>query len=79
MEKVKIEKLDNQGRGICFVNGIITFVPNTLPEEEVNIELTKESKKYNEGRVVEYLNQSEKRVEPICPFFGTCGGCELLH
>ena len=42
MEKVKIEKLDNQGRGICFVNGIITFVPNTLPKEEVNIELTKE-------------------------------------
>jgi len=79
MEKVKIEKLDNQGRGICFVNGIITFVPNTLPEEEVNIELTKESKKYNEGRVVEYLKQSEKRIKPICPFFGTCGGCELLH
>ena len=79
MEKVRIEKLDNQGRGICFVNGIITFVPNTLPEEEVNIELTKESKKYNEGRVIEYLKQSEKRVEPICPFFGTCGGCELLH
>ena len=79
MEKVKIEKLDNQGRGICFVNGIITFVPNTLPEEEVNIELTKESKKYNEGRVVEYLKQSDKRIKPICPFFGTCGGCELLH
>ncbi len=79
MEKVIIEKLDNQGRGICFVNDKITFVQNTLPKEEVTIEITKESKKYNEAKVVEYNKKSPKRIEAICPFFGTCGGCELMH
>ena len=28
MEEVKIEKLDNQGRGICYFNNKITFVKN---------------------------------------------------
>ena len=79
MEKVIIEKLDNQGRGICFINNKITFIPNTLPTEEVEIEITKESKKYNEAKVINYLKKSKKRIEGLCPYFGFCGGCELLH
>lgn len=79
MEKVIIEKLDNQGRGICYCNNKITFVPNALPEEVVNIEITKESKKFNEARVVEYIKKSPKRIESKCPYFGICGGCELMH
>ena len=73
--EVTIEKLDNQGRGICYVDNKITFVPNTLPSEEVSIKITKSSKKYNEAKVVKYLNTSTLRKEPICPFFNTCGGC----
>ena len=79
MEKVIIEKLDNQGRGICFINNKITFVPNTLPTEEVEIELIKETKKYNEAKVINYLKQSPNRIDSICPYFGICGGCELMH
>ena len=79
MEKTVIEKLDNQGRGICYINDIITFVPNTLPGEAVEVELTKTSKKYNEAKVISYIKKSYKRIEGKCPFFGHCGGCELLH
>ncbi len=79
MFEVKIEKLDNQGRGICYVNNKITFVENALPEEQVKISLTKESKKYNEAKVEEYLITSKERVESPCPYFETCGGCELLN
>ena len=79
MFEVKIEKLDNQGRGICYVNNKITFVENALPEEQVKISLTKESKKYNEAEVIEYLITSKDRVESPCPYFKECGGCELLN
>ncbi len=78
MKEVKIEKLDNQGRGICFVNNKITFVSNALPEEIVNIKLTKENKKYNEAIVTEYIKKSPSRVDSPCPYFSTCGGCRLL-
>ena len=79
MEKVIIEKLDNQGRGICFINNKITFIPNTLPTEEVEVEITKEAKKFNEAKVINYLKKSPNRIASICPYFNDCGGCELLH
>ncbi len=79
MLEVKIEKLDNKGRGICYINNKITFVPNALPEELVKVKITKESKKFNEGKVVEYLSKSSKRVPSLCPYFEMCGGCELLN
>ena len=41
----KIEKLDNQGRGITYVNNKITFVPNTLPLEEVDLKIVLEKNK----------------------------------
>ena len=75
----KIEKMDNKGRGITFINNKITFVSNTLPGEEVNIKIVKEAKKYNEGEVIEFITKSDKRREGICPYFGLCGGCELMH
>ena len=79
MCEVKIEKLDNQGRGICYVNNKITFVENALPEEQVIIRFTKESKKFNEAEVLEYIMTSKDRVESPCPYFKECGGCELLN
>ena len=44
--KVEIVKLDDFGRGICFVNNKVTFVPNTIPGDIVNIKIVKENKKY---------------------------------
>ncbi len=74
-----IEKLDNHGRGICYINNKITFIENALPNEEVEIKITKENKKYNEGIVTKYIKKSSKRIEPKCPYFEECGGCNLLN
>ena len=79
MDNIKIEKLDNQGRGICFIDNKITFVSNTLPNEIVNIKLTKQNKKYNEAIVTKYIKTSNSRVKPICPYYNDCGGCDLMH
>ena len=44
---VKIVRLDDYGRGICYINDKITFVPNTCIADYVEIEIIKEAKKYN--------------------------------
>lgn len=77
--KTTIESLDHYGRGICYINNKITFVPFALPEEEVLIKITKETKKYNEGEVLEYLTTSKERIPSSCPYFLDCGGCSLFH
>lgn len=77
--KVKILKLDDQGRGIGYINNKIIFIPNALPEEEVIVLIEKETSKYYVGKVIEYVNKSNKRIDSKCPYYDLCGGCNLLH
>ena len=77
--KVKIEKLDHFGRGICFVNDKICFVEDTLEGEEVNIKITLEKKKFLIGKVKDYYKISKDRIEEKCPYKDKCGGCNLSH
>ena len=77
--KTLIDRLDHQGRGITYIDDKITFVENALPDELVEIEVTNTSKKFNEARVTKYIKKSSKRIDPICPYYNECGGCNLLH
>ena len=77
--EVKIEKLDNFGRGITYINDKICFVENALPDEIVDILVVTNKKKYQEAIVKKYLKVSDKRVKENCPFFKVCGGCNLSH
>ena len=76
---VSIASLDHFGRGITHYDNLIIFVDNALPKEEVLIKITKVKKKMLEARVVKYLKKSSNRVEPICPYYLECGGCDLMH
>ena len=77
--KIQIKKLDNEGRGIGYFNNKIAFISNALPDEEVLVNFTKEKKKYYEGVTQEIVKKSPLRVIPKCPFYDTCGGCNLMH
>ena len=79
MNKIKIERLDDFGRGIGYIDNKIVFVENALPGEEVNIEITNEKKNYCEAKVINIESTSSKRIEPLCKYYNTCGGCHLLH
>ena len=75
--KVVIDRFDDLGRGIAYVGDKITFIPNTIPGDTVDITITKETKKYNIAKVDKYLKLSSRRVKPKCPYFDICGGCTL--
>ena len=77
--RVKIEKLDHFGRGICYIDGKICFVENTLPGEDVKIKINLEKKKYILGRVKDFYSVSPDRVDDVCPYKDKCGGCDLSH
>lgn len=77
--EVKIEKLDNFGRGITYINDKICFVEGALEGEVVDIDIVTDKKKYQEAKVINYLKVSDKRVKETCPFSKVCGGCDLNH
>jgi 23S rRNA (uracil1939-C5)-methyltransferase len=74
MREVTIERLGAGGDGVA-ENGTL-FVPFTLPGERAYVELETDGK---HARLVELIEPSPDRIGPICPHFGTCGGCALQH
>ena len=79
IENCHITGLDHNGRGITHINNKITFVTNALPDEIVDIEITKENKKIIEAETIQIKKQSSNRIEPICPYYKECGGCDIMH
>jgi 23S rRNA (uracil1939-C5)-methyltransferase len=76
---VKIEKLVDSGAGLGRVDGRVVFVPRTLPGETVEARVTTVKKGYAEALPEKILTASPNRVEPPCPVFGSCGGCQWQH
>lgn len=76
---ILVTKLDDFGRGIGYVDNKIIFIKNALPDEIVDVDIVKDTKKYYEGNVIKYIKVSGKRKQVKCPFYDRCGGCNLLH
>lgn len=79
MEQVTINKLDNKGRGIGYASGKIVFVKNALLGEVVTLKNIKEHKKYITADIQNIVKKSELRNIPKCPYYDSCGGCNLMH
>ena len=77
--KYEIIKMDNMGRGITYVDGLITFVPKTIIGDVIELEITKQKKKFNEARVINYIKRGALYKEAICPYYNKCGGCDLMN
>lgn len=78
-EDILIIDYDHQGRGMARIDNKIVFIPNTIIGEIVDIKIIKEKKNYIEAQVVNYKKKSPNRIDGICPYYKTCGGCDLLH
>lgn len=65
-----------EGQGLGKSNeGLAVFVKDTLPGDQVVVELTKVKKNYAFGRVIEVLQPSPDRIEGYCQYKDSCGGC----
>ncbi len=77
--KIKIEKIVHNGLGLGRVNNKTIFVPYTLPDEYVEVEIIEDKKSYATGVLNNIIKKSPKRIKPICKYFTRCGGCDFLH
>ena len=72
----KVIGLGSAGDGIVESDGKRYYVPGCLLNENVEFEPDETGKR---GRLVRVLSCSKERAEPLCPYFGRCGGCSLQH
>lgn len=74
-----IKRLGINGEGVGYFKRGVVFVPGALPGEEIVAEATKIHPKYAEAKVKKIRKASEHRVQPQCPVYEQCGGCQVQH
>jgi 23S rRNA (uracil1939-C5)-methyltransferase len=71
--------LSHEGNGVARVNGFTLFIRGALPGEKVKVKVSKLKKQYGYGDLLEIIESSPARVQPACPVYEACGGCQLQH
>ncbi len=77
--ELTIEKLVAGGDGLAFYEGRAVFVPFALPGERVRAVVRAGRRDYATAELRSVIEASPHRVEPPCPVYGECGGCNLQH
>ncbi|MDB6373048.1 23S rRNA (uracil(1939)-C(5))-methyltransferase RlmD [Photorhabdus bodei] len=76
---VTADNLDAQGQGVARHQGKTIFIAGLLPGEQAQVQLTEEKRQFAKAKLVKRLSDSPYRVNPRCPHFGVCGGCQQQH
>ena len=74
---LKTEKMLAGGDCLAKLDGKSVFVRGALPEETVKVRITADKGDFFTAEIDELIEPSKERIEPPCPFYGDCGGCNL--
>jgi 23S rRNA (uracil1939-C5)-methyltransferase len=74
--EIRTDRMSHGGRAVGRIAGQVVFVTGAYPGETVEAEITGEGKRHLEAHAITVVDPSPARVEPPCPHFGTCGGCQ---
>ncbi len=77
--RVTIDAYGSDAAGVCHVDGLAIFVPGAIVGEEWEIRILKVQKSRAYARGEKLLAPSPARVDPGCPCYGKCGGCDCRH
>lgn len=77
--ELTIESLTNLGMGLARVDGWVVMVPFVIPGERVRARIFRNFANYSDADLIEVIEASPDRVEPGCPLYQTCGGCQYQH
>lgn len=78
-QRLTIERLAHDGRGIAHDAGRTWFIAGALAGEEVEARVLAARSQVVDARVERVLVASALRRQPPCAMAGNCGGCTLQH
>ena len=77
--KLELEAMARDGQALGHHKGKVVFVPYGIPGEVVRARIVEERKRWSRAVLLDVIEPSLQRVDPPCPYFGTCGGCHWQH
>lgn len=74
-----IDNMGYEGEGVGKIDNFTVFVAGAIIGEVVKVKIVKVSKKFAFGKLLEIIEESVSRIEPVCSIYKNCGGCNLQH
>jgi 23S rRNA (uracil1939-C5)-methyltransferase len=79
-ENVKVTEAGAKGKAVAKApDGKVIFIDNAVPGDIATVHTYKKRKAYYFAKATEFAKLSDRRTEPECQHFGTCGGCKWQH
>ena len=75
--EVEVERILPGGMGLAHAGGKTVFVSLAAPGDRVRVAVERRQGDVLFASIVEIITPSPVRVEPPCPYFGRCGGCDF--
>ena len=75
-ENITITGVAAEGKALVRINDLVTFVPNCVPGDIVDLQITKKKHSFMEAKVVRLVQPGPMRCQARCKHFGICGGCK---
>ena len=75
-ENIEITGVAAEGKALVRIDDIVTFVPNCVPGDIVDLQITKKKHSFMEAKVLRVVQPSPVRCQARCKYFGVCGGCK---
>ena len=75
--EVEVERILPGGMGLAHAGGKTVFVSLAAPGDRLRVRVEREQGNVLFASIEEVLAASPVRVEPPCPYFGRCGGCDF--
>src|SRR3989344_7972911 len=76
LENIHVTDASSDGTSVARTDEYVVFIKGAVPGDVVDVQITRKKSKYREGKAIRVHTFSEKRTEPVCQHFGTCGGCK---
>ncbi|MDP8218897.1 MAG: hypothetical protein P9M03_09250, partial [Candidatus Theseobacter exili] len=76
---VEVERWVTGALGLGHIEDKCVLVPFVIPDEQVEVLVNKSHPDYLEAVPQTITRAHPERIEPPCPYFGLCGGCQLQH
>jgi len=77
--ELELSTMAHGGEALGHWQGKVVFVPGAVPGEVVRARIVEDRKRWARADLLGVLTASPHRVEPPCPHFAVCGGCQWQH
>jgi len=75
--EIEVERILPGGMGLAHAGGKTVFVLLAAPGDRLRVRVDREQGNVLFASIEEIVRPSPLRVEPPCPYFGRCGGCDF--